>query len=83
MELTFLLEKVHKEKAREGAKVYLERFDTDKAVTVNEAAAMVGIPGIELHLYLAHTDGLGMPETREDALTYLRNITESYGDPTD
>ena len=80
MEQAFLMDKIDKDKAREAARMYYERFGSENSVTVNEAARLAGISGIEVHIYLAHTEGIGMPETREEAMDYLK-VLESYAKP--
>jgi hypothetical protein len=82
MEVKLLVDKINTPKAREAARIYYEHFGTDKPVTVNEAAGMAGTDGAEVHIYLAHTEGTGMPETREEAMKYLE-VLESCAKPGD
>ena len=68
--------KLREEQIKQAVNLYYVRFGTKESVTVNEAAAKYGIKGIELHMYIvARTDdGLGMPETPEEAKKYRDNL---------
>jgi hypothetical protein len=71
-----LEDELREEKIKQAVNLYYDKFGTDKSVTVNEAAAKYGIKGIELHMYIAARtdDGLGMPETREEAQSYRNKL---------
>jgi hypothetical protein len=60
------------ERIKKALTLHYLNFDTEKSVTINEAASNHGLKGIEPHIYIvARTDeGLGMPETREEAIEY-------------
>lgn len=70
-------------KARLAVELYYSRFGTNRSVTVHEAAERKGVTGTEVHLYITNhvEDGLGLPETRREAMEYLkklRTISPSY-----
>ena len=60
------------QKTKAALKRYYAQFGTEKNITIHEAAALVGISSAFIDDYMARTKGIGMPEDREEAQTYLK-----------
>ncbi|HLD33467.1 MAG TPA: hypothetical protein VJB66_01990 [Candidatus Nanoarchaeia archaeon] len=77
--IEFKKDKMNYEGALRALEFYYDKFGTQESITVNLAARMAGVTGLEAHFFMAELDSLGMPDNRKEAETYLRNVRDLLG----
>jgi len=77
---TTIDEKIQEDILKEESKIvealeeYYERFDTERSITYNGAARKRGVnPVLVVYFF---REGIGVPDNKEDAEIYLRNLRE-------